>query len=133
MADDNVQRYTGNNHLCGPGLHLAVSNDPLTIIYKGTRWVFEWHYYFGPSRLHGKTLDPLANQPGERSPFWRVVQWWKDQGCRAVDGIAQWEEPPIIEQRFRRVGRNLIADESGSVVMRFWKGYEKWGPIRSVA
>lgn len=130
---DDVKRYTGNNHLLGAEMHIALGNEPVTIVHRGVSWLFEWHYYCGPTVLNRKTGDPLKNPPGEKSPFWLVSQWWKDQGCRVVDGIGQWDEPPIVEKRYRRINkRNLIADESGDVILRHWKGYESWGTIRKV-
>lgn len=127
MSD--TQRYTGNNHVIGPGVHIAVGNDPLTIVYGGKLYFFEWHYYCGPTVLSRKTQDPLTKQPGERSPFWRIAVWWKDQGCRVVDGVAQWDEPPKVTRRFRRQRRRLVQDDRGPVKLQFWKGYETMGPV----
>jgi hypothetical protein len=59
----------------------------------GTEFTFEDHPMFGPSVLdrHGM---PKARQPGERASFWRVYQWWCDQG-RPVDsdGLCAWKAP----------------------------------------
>ncbi len=118
MPADPVQHYTGNKHLLGAGMHLAVGNPSLEIVYRDKRWLFEWHYYSGPSVLSRRTHDPLDKQPGENSMFWKVAVWWKDQGCQVVDGVAQWDEPPIVESRFRRINKsNLWPDENGDVVM----------------
>lgn len=117
---DNVQRYTGNNHVVGPSFHLSLSNETLKIAYRDTVWFFEWHNYFGPSRVNGKTGEIMTKQPGEHSPFWKVVQWWKDQGCAVVDGVAQWKEPPIVAATCVKTGRKH----------QHYKGYERWAPLK---
>lgn len=95
---DAEQTYAGNNHVIGRGLHMALGNPPVLLRDRGREWLMEWHYYFGPTRLHKKTQDVLANQPGEKSRFWLASQCWRDQGCRVVDGVAIWDEPPIVIQ-----------------------------------
>lgn len=124
---EDAQSYAGNSHAIGPNIHIAIGNPSFLLRHGGKEWLTEWHYYFGPSVLHKRTHDPLKNQPGERSPFWRVAQWWHDQGCRVVDGVGQWAEPPTVEVRFRREGKSLVQDDSGDVILRHWQGYEKWG------
>ena len=69
------QKYAGNNHVVAPGLHMSVGNPSFLLRFAGKEWLTEWHYYFGPSVLHKRTEAPLMNQPGPRSPFWRVAQW----------------------------------------------------------
>lgn len=45
---------------------------------------FEQHPYFGPFVL-GKRGEPLANQPGERDPFWQHWHAWNTQGQQVVE------------------------------------------------
>ncbi len=120
----DLQRYTGNNHLIG----MSCGNEPVLIRDRGNEWLMEWHYYFGPAILNKRTHSPLAKQPGEKSRFWMVAVWWKDQGAKVVDGIAIWKEPPIVTERFRRVNKsNFVADANGEVVRRHYEGYEQFG------
>lgn len=42
-------------------------------------WRFEFSEQFGPLVLN-KDDTPKKNQPGERSPFWRVFNEWLAKG-----------------------------------------------------
>lgn len=128
MTDE--QKYTGNNHILGSRIHIAACNAPVLLRDGDQEWLIEWHYYFGPCRLNKRTGDPLAKQPAEKSRFWLVAQWWKDQGAKVVDGVGVWQEPMIIEERCCRVDGKLIPDPTGDVVFRYYEGYEQWGSIR---
>ena len=122
------QTYTGNNHVLGRGIHIAFSNPSVLLKRGREKWLLEWHHYFGPIRLHGKTKEPLEKQPDEKSWFWRVAQWWKDQGCRVVDGVGVWDYPPVIETRWTQIGkRSYVADPNGERIRKQWQGYESWG------
>lgn len=125
------QTYTGNNDISGPGFHMSMANPPLILRDGGKEWLVEWHPICGPIRLSKRTGDPLAKQPGEKNRFWLVAQWWKDQGAKVVDGVGVWEQPPIVEERYRRVGRKLILDPAGDdLVLYFYQGYEQWGTVK---
>lgn len=65
----------------------------------GKRYRFEWHPYFGPIRLDGRTDDESLRQPDEDSPFWNAVEWWDKQGRRVQDSVAVWnrERPAKYE------------------------------------
>lgn len=95
MTDE--QKYTGNNHLLGHGVHIAVGNPPVLLRDGDDEWLMEWHYMFGPTRLNKRTLDPCQMQPGEKSRFWLVAAWWKDQGAKVVDGVGVWEERKVAK------------------------------------
>lgn len=113
------QTYAGNNHILSPGVHIAVGNPHFQLCIGSRRWFTEWHYYFGPSVVHGKTGDVLDKQPGERSAFWLIAAWWKDQGCRVVDGVGVWDYPPVETVTCAKTGRTH----------QEWKGY---GPVRKL-
>lgn len=124
-----MNKYTDCNHASGPGIHIAIGNPSFLLRDRGKEWCVEWHYYGGPQRVHKRTGEVL-DAPDEKSRFWLVAQWWKDQGGKVVDGVGVWVEPPIVEQRFTRINsKNLIEDPKGKVVMRFYAGYESWGQI----
>ncbi len=77
----------------------------------GKQYRFEDSDRFGPS-LIGKKGDPLANQPGTRSPFWRVHSIWVQQGRRTTDINCIWDEPkPQIIQMVGK--RTAIVVENG--------------------
>ena len=116
----DAQTYAGNNHVMGPGIHIALGNPSFVLRHGGKEWLTEWHRYFGPSVLHKRTQDPLKNQPGERSAFWIIAQWWHDQGCKVVDGVGQWSEPEKVMAECAKTGRKVV----------YWKGYERLGTAR---
>lgn len=125
------QIYTGNNHIRGPRFHMSMPNPPVLLRDGNKEWLVEWHHIFGPSRLNKRTGDPLPKQPGEKDRFWLVAQWWKDQGAKVVDGVGQWKQPPIVEERYRLVGRKRVLDANGPFVAgRYYEGYERFGAIR---
>ena len=94
---ETQQKYTGNNHIIGSGFHMSVGNPSFRLRLGDKEWLCEWHYYFGPSVLGKRTSNPLTRQPGVRSPFWIIVQWWKDQGAKVVDGVGVWEDEDTYE------------------------------------
>lgn len=126
-------QYCDNNHVLGIGFHIAVASEPFLLRCNGKEWLTEWHYYFGPIRLHKRTKDPLTRQPGARDLFWLVASWWKEQGGLVVDGVGAWKEPPITISRFKKIGRSIVSDPAGDIIIRRWKGYEHWGNPVSVA
>lgn len=73
--------------LCvGGDIHIIVDET-------GRRWRFEDHHYCGPSVVNRRG-EPVASQPGERSPYWRAVLAWIDQGrLLDVDGVCFWQKP----------------------------------------
>lgn len=93
----------GKDHNGNPFI-LTYSPDYRITDAKGREWWFEEHSYCGPSVLTKKG-DPMANQPGERSPFWHAYQCWADQGRKVGDGVCVWHEPPPRKVR-RCDGRN---------------------------
>jgi hypothetical protein len=82
-----------------------------TIVVSGRRYRFEMHPHFGPNLVSPRG-DILANQPGERSPFWAAVGHWDKQG-RKVDssGVCVWGTPPPI--RWIHIGGNHYLMEAG--------------------
>lgn len=119
---DHKQVYAGNNHALTPSFHMSVGNPTFILKLGSKRWFTEWHYYFGPIVVHGKTDDPLDKQPAEKSAFWLIAQWWHDQGCQVVDGVGIWQEPEIEVFRCAKTSRTF----------RFWKGYQRLGPVRKL-
>jgi hypothetical protein len=84
------------------------------LVYGKQRWLTEWHPWFGPIDLDKRTESPKDNQPGEKSMFWRIAVWWKNQGAVVVDGVGQWRFPPREVVRCRMVGnRKVIARDDG--------------------
>jgi hypothetical protein len=69
----------------------------------GKEWFFEDSDRFGPYIVNRKTHQLLANQPGERSVFWRAHRIWCRQGRRLEDDRCVWHEPKPT--RFRRLSR----------------------------
>lgn len=137
---DDVQRYAGCNHWVGRDFHLAVGNEVVELRHGRSRWFVEWHHYFGPIAC-SKSGDPKPRQPGEKSKFWFVAQLWKDQGCRVIDGVGQWQMPqPVKTGEWFQVGRRLYpldlvdglvmsdAAKDGGRVVEVWEcpGYEHW-------
>lgn len=75
----------------------------------GKRWRFDFDPRFGPLVVT-KRGDPVAHQPGERSPFWPAFQAWFDarEGlpprCSACNGsglrdVAKIDKRNAIAQR----------------------------------
>lgn len=98
----------GHNASIGPNLCIdSWGIGPFIITDEnGKQWRFEDSDRFGPFIL-GKKGDPLASQPGERSPFWRVHSIWVQQGRRVEDEInCLWNEPKPTTVRMlsKRVG-----------------------------
>lgn len=61
---------------------------------RGKVWNFEMHPYCGPM-VTNKRGDPLKIQPPEKSPFWRAVSWWAQQGQKIdAEGMCVWTKPP---------------------------------------
>lgn len=129
--DNPVQVYTGTNHWLGRGIHVAFTNQPVRLRRGDQEWLVEWHRYFGPILLNKTTQEPRKTQPGETSWFWLVAQWWKDQGCRVVDGVGVWDEPPVVEVRYTKLRGKWVANANGELVKRYWQGYERLGEARS--
>lgn len=122
--------YIGPHHAYGPGFHMSFGAPSFILKDRGKEWLTEWDRYAGPTVVTKKG-DIAKNQPGEKSRFWLVAQWWHDQGGKVVDGVGVWQEPRIIETRWTKVNRrNLIADPNGEIVMRHYEGYERWGLIK---
>lgn len=87
--------------------HIDCGGESLRINVLGREYHFEWHRWHGPIVIGKRTQNPLKEQPAMRSPFWKAVQWWHDQGKRVDDdGLAVWEpvpeEFPIIERTSAR-------------------------------
>lgn len=93
----NLQRYAGCNHVAITHGRLSIANECVELRdADGRKWNLEWHHYFGPIACD-KSGDPLSVQPGEKSRFWLLAQFWHDQGCRVLDGVAIWEMPKIVK------------------------------------
>lgn len=125
-------RHIGPHHAYGPGIHIQYGGDPFWLIDGNQKWFTEWHIFFGPTRLNAKTHNPCENQPGERSRFWLVVQWWHDQGGVVVDGVGVWKEPPIVEARYTKIAKGKwVPDPNGEKLVKHYEGYENWNFILS--
>lgn len=79
----------------------------------GKRWRFEMHPYSGPIVLtsNGAVAE---TQPGPRSPFWRAVSLWTQQG-EALDGQGNclWAEPG--ELKLVHLGGRHYAVENSTI------------------
>lgn len=98
----------GHSAAIGPGFCIDCWGvGPFVITDEnGKQYRFEDSDRFGPS-LIGKKGDPLATQPGTRSPFWRIHSIWVQQGRRVEDAInCIWDEPKptTIRMLSKRVG-----------------------------
>ncbi len=94
---------------------------PFTITAGGkTEYRFEDSDRFGPY-LVKKNGDLLANQPGERSPFWKAYRLWKRQGRRtAIDNMACIYDPPKPNY-YKKISRGFklivsYGDEDGDYI-----------------
>lgn len=62
--------------------HVVVENGKVTgwirmaDIYRFEGYTFEWHYWCGPV-LCRKNGDPYKRQPGEKNPFWGMIDRWR--------------------------------------------------------
>jgi hypothetical protein len=121
----------GPHHAYGPNFHISFGAAAFVLRDRGNEWLLEWHRWCGPSLINRRTGDPCKHQPPQKSRYWLVAQWWHDQGGKVVDGVGLWSEPEIIETRWTRInGRNPISDPDGDIVIRHYKGYEHWGPVK---
>ncbi len=86
------------NHVTGH-VCLLVGGPTRSIRAGGKTWQFEDNHRFGPAvLLRDGSIKP--SQPGERSPFWKAVSLWAQQGRRLNDdGSCRWDHAPepIIE------------------------------------
>ena len=123
----SVSEYTRQHSAFGPGFHMSWSGPCFVLRDRGQEWFLEWHYYSGPTLCDRRTHGPRKTQPAQKSRFWLVAQWWFDQGGKVEDGVGVWKEPPIIETRWKKSGRNLTRDDKGDVVRRHYEGYESCG------
>lgn len=59
---------------------LSCSDDTVHEIsdISGRVWRFEWHHFCGPMVV-GTRGEPMARQPGTRSPFWLALTAWQDE------------------------------------------------------
>lgn len=75
-------------------VHISFGGPIRHIMAKGKLYTFEMHHYCGPIPCKANG-DPLATQPGPRSPFWEAVTLWSQQGERIGDnGLCIWDYPP---------------------------------------
>jgi hypothetical protein len=80
---------------------------------KGKLWSFEMHPYCGPMVLTNKTGEPMDPQPPEKSPFWRAVSFWAQQGEKLDKlGVCEWVEPKA--DTYRHIGGNNYVLETRS-------------------
>lgn len=109
-------------HIGAPSFWLHCGNQ---------KWLTEWHQYFGPICLNAKTEDPRDKQPSEKSMFWNVAVWWKNQGAKVIGGIGQWKYPPPRMMRYRKIGNaNVIAHDDGPDVIQMQVGWvDDWNGI----
>ena len=59
----------------------------------GQMFRFEFATMFGPAML-GKRGQHVDRYPPRKSPFWKALQTWIQQGKRVVDGRCIYELPP---------------------------------------
>lgn len=73
--------------------------DRKIIDAQGKTWIFEDHPRIGPIVLKTEGGDPDPRQPGERSPFWKAWNAWKDQGKRLAGDVCVWDavSPCVVE------------------------------------
>lgn len=93
-----------------PNGFICVNNSPDRKIRDqvGVQFTFEDHPQFGPFVLD-KRGDPKSKQPGERASFWKVYQWWAEQGKTVGDdGFCVWKEPAPTYRIEHIVGRHYI-------------------------
>jgi hypothetical protein len=62
-----------NAIMCGP----EVVDE--SVVVDGKKVWFDFDERFGPLVLRRKGGKPLANQPGDRHPFWTAFQAWLDK------------------------------------------------------
>lgn len=115
-------REYGHNAVVGDGFCLdGWGAGPFKLVNGKQVWHFEDSDRFGP--LVVTATGHEAEQPPEKSPFWRLYQWWRSQGRQlAPDGeTCVWRvAKPTI---FRRVGRMKLIVEHG----------EEGGALKEVA
>lgn len=75
----------------GSSAHLLVASGPFRLTVGATTWLFDFSEHSGPVVV-GRRGEPVA-QPGPRSPFWRAVTFWAQQGRQVrPDGLCIWRE-----------------------------------------
>lgn len=75
-------------------IHISVGGPDRKITdAQGKAWVFEDHPRFGPIVLKEAGGEPDPKQPGERSPFWKAWNAWKEQGKRLAGDVCVWDSP----------------------------------------
>ena len=75
-----------------PYVCILVGGPDRKIVAGGKEHTFEDHRMFGPMPLNRRG-DP--RYLGPRSPFWRAVTLWYEQGKRLdAEGRCVWDEPP---------------------------------------
>jgi hypothetical protein len=83
-----------------------MAGEPLTIETGGKVYHLSWHHWFG-TIAETKEGEPLARQPGERSPFWDAVHWWEKQGMQVDDdGRCVFKHETELVQITKHVGGN---------------------------
>lgn len=121
-----MNEYTAPEVTIGHGFHMIGAGPSFKLRYAGHEWLTEWHYYAGPTVLSPHTGNPYNTQPPENSPFWLIAQLWKDQGERVVDGVGQWDAPPVTREYFRRIGASkFVCDKTSTdLILECHEGYE---------
>jgi hypothetical protein len=104
-------------------MHICSFTDfaDLTIEAGGQSFRFEFSRRFGPAML-GKRGDIIAWVPAKRSPFWKALQAWCDQGHQVADGRCVFELPrePVY---VTLVGKHVVEVPEGcdpQAVRREW-------------
>lgn len=78
--------------------------DVRLVTWDGQVFRFEFSHRFGPMMIdkRGRTIDTA---PPLKSPFWKALTAWSQQGCRLDDhGCAVYDLPPV-RQYVRLCGR----------------------------
>lgn len=55
---------------------ICVAIEHEVVDANGKPWLFEMNAYFGPLVIGKRGGEPLATQPGPRSPFWPAFDAW---------------------------------------------------------
>lgn len=84
-----------NRSIFGPGFHMSLPGDPITLTAFGSTYRFEWHNYLGPHFVN-KRGDELKRPPGERNKWWVGFDLWFRQGKRTKNGVCLFDMPENV-------------------------------------
>jgi hypothetical protein len=91
------------------GFHICSFTDfkDIRIEAVGRSYRFEFSHRFGPAML-GKRGDTVGTMPALRSPFWKALQLWCQQGHVVDDGVCVYTVP-ASERGLRITPRHILA------------------------